>query len=262
MDTIDWRDRPDIKRHIDTFVSWVDFKSKFGLEIGPFDKPLVDRSTARVHYIDYFDVENLRKKAIKNANRNENNVVELDYVLKGRQISEVVTNKYDYVVASHVLEHIPNLFGWLRDITLVLNPGGLIFAIVPDCRYTFDLCRPKTSIGELLENHFMKRVKPSQKNAFDQRFYHRHVSSHNLWKNYAEHLSNSIATFSTSQAYENFNKSKNEYIDCHCNLFDPLSFRESIEISKEIGIHGFSIKKIKETCRPFLDFIALLEIDS
>ena len=43
MAPADWKNRPDIKRHIDTFNEWVDYKSKFGVEIGPFDKPIVEK---------------------------------------------------------------------------------------------------------------------------------------------------------------------------------------------------------------------------
>jgi SAM-dependent methyltransferase len=65
-------------------------------------------------------------------------------------------NSLDYLCSSHVLEHIPNplaaLFEWHR----VLKPGGKLYLVVPDKRYTFDCAREITSARHILDDFFFK----------------------------------------------------------------------------------------------------------
>ncbi|WP_369012339.1 methyltransferase domain-containing protein, partial [Escherichia coli] len=48
---------------------------------------------------------------------------------------------FDYAIASHVIEHVPNVLGWFRGIYEVLKPGAVFNLAVPDRRYTFDVVR-------------------------------------------------------------------------------------------------------------------------
>lgn len=59
----------------------------------------------------------------------------------------------DFVVASHVLEHLAEPLGFLAEIHRVLVPGGLALILLPDRRYTFDRVRPPTSLAHLIEEH-------------------------------------------------------------------------------------------------------------
>jgi len=47
-------------------------------------------------------------------------------------IRSYVTGSYDFVFASHVLEHMTDPFSALRDWLSLLRPGGVLIAIVPD----------------------------------------------------------------------------------------------------------------------------------
>jgi SAM-dependent methyltransferase len=57
---------------------------------------------------------------------------------------------FDFVVAAHVIEHMRNPIGaiaaWLR----VLKPGGHLYLIVPDKRYTFDRARVRTTLEHMI----------------------------------------------------------------------------------------------------------------
>ncbi len=52
----------------------------------------------------------------------------------------------DLLVASHVIEHVPDLITWLREIASVLKPTGQARLAIPDRRYTFDLLRVETQL--------------------------------------------------------------------------------------------------------------------
>jgi SAM-dependent methyltransferase len=232
-----------------------------GLEIGPLDKPLVQNALYKVRYADAFPAEVLVERCKTNPNRDESRVVPLDYVFGARKISEVVDRTFDYVIASHVLEHLPNFFGWLRDLSSILNPGGRLFAVVPDRNFTFDIHRPLTSLGELIENDRCNVERPSFRAVFDQRFYHCHVKSAEVWRNRAKGRDPaSSRTFEPRSAFEHGVRAETDYVDVHCNVFEPESFRESIAVSHQLGIQPFTCTKLERTQAPFLDFMTLLEL--
>jgi hypothetical protein len=56
----------------------------------------------------------------------------------------------DFVVASHVLEHLANPIGMLDEIHRVLRPGGIALVLLPDMRRTFDHARTATPLAHLV----------------------------------------------------------------------------------------------------------------
>lgn len=253
--------RPDFARYSKQLLDWVKLSTLTGLEIGPLDKPLLPKSEYDIKYLDVFPVEKLVERCRPNPNRNENQIVPLDYVLGDRSISEVVDQQFDYVVASHVIEHLPNLFGWLRDISNILSKNGKLFLVVPDRRFTFDMMRPQSSLGELIENDRNLLEKPSFRSVFDQRFYHRSASSHDVWKARQEGRQINVKpSFSARNAFDFGRRSDTEYLDVHCNVFEPDSFTELIGGSFELEIQPFKCIAMAPTTQPFLDFMALLKL--
>ena len=59
----------------------------------------------------------------------------------------------DFVVASHVLEHVADPVGLLDDIHRVLRLDGVALILLPDRRLTFDAGRPPTTIETLARKH-------------------------------------------------------------------------------------------------------------
>lgn len=58
----------------------------------------------------------------------------------------------DYVVTSHVLEHVANPIAALVEWCRVLRPGGIIYLLVPDRRLTWDRFRTPTTVEHLCED--------------------------------------------------------------------------------------------------------------
>lgn len=62
-------------------------------------------------------------------------------------------NSVDFVISSHVIEHfydpIKTIEEWLR----VTKPGGYVYMIVPHKERTFDIDRPRSPLGELIDRH-------------------------------------------------------------------------------------------------------------
>ena len=59
----------------------------------------------------------------------------------------------DYVIASHVLEHVANPVAALVEWQRVVRPGGIIYLVVPDRRATWEHQRGLTPVGHLLEDY-------------------------------------------------------------------------------------------------------------
>ena len=65
-----------------------------------------------------------------------------------------ITDKYDFVVTSHVIEHIANPIKAIKSWSdYIIKPNGYILSIIPDYRFCFDRNRPLTTIEHLLEDY-------------------------------------------------------------------------------------------------------------
>ena len=84
-------------------------------------------------------------------------------------IHEAVADQapFDYVIASHLIEHIPDPITWLSDIASVLRPSGILSLVIPDKRFTFDMNRRTTEISDLVDAYLRRLRHPSFKQAYD-----------------------------------------------------------------------------------------------
>lgn len=120
------------------------------LEIGPLNRSLLERS----EYQNYFFCDIRSTDEIKKFYKGNNylkktginvdieTIINIDYVLKGsykNTFSKI--EKFDYVIVSHVLEHVPNIIDFFIDIQNVLKTGGKLVIIYPDKRFSFDYFR-------------------------------------------------------------------------------------------------------------------------
>jgi SAM-dependent methyltransferase len=59
----------------------------------------------------------------------------------------------DFVVCSHVLEHLANPLGFLSDMYRVLRPGGVALVLLPDRHRTFDHSRQPTPLAHVVSDY-------------------------------------------------------------------------------------------------------------
>ena len=100
----------------------IDVTRMRGLEIGPLATPRVRKDEGSVRYLDHASTTELKRKyATDKAMRDRlDEIVDVDYVIGEKMTaSEVVAPDapFDYVIASHVIEHIPDPIGWMADLT-------------------------------------------------------------------------------------------------------------------------------------------------
>jgi SAM-dependent methyltransferase len=75
------------------------------------------------------------------------------YILEASDLSAIASASYDFVLASHTLEHIANPLRALREWTRTLKAGGVLVLVLPDREHTFDHRRATTTFGHLIDDH-------------------------------------------------------------------------------------------------------------
>jgi SAM-dependent methyltransferase len=138
-----------------------------GLEVGPGHVPFpvprgvevrfVDRLTSVQHH-DLFPELPL-----------EMGFVEPDIVadLDADRLRAVESSSQDFVIASHVIEHLADPLGFLDDAHRVLRVGGVLLLLVPDRRCTFDRDRSATPLVCLIRDHERDATVPDDDHVLD-----------------------------------------------------------------------------------------------
>lgn len=74
------------------------------------------------------------------------------YVAEAASLPDISDGRYEFLLSSHVLEHLADPMKALREWRRILAPGGTLVLIVPHKAGTFDHRRPVTSFAHLLED--------------------------------------------------------------------------------------------------------------
>jgi SAM-dependent methyltransferase len=76
----------------------------------------------------------------------------LQYIHDATALSSIGDGSYDFLLASHILEHVANPLRALEEFHRVLKPKGAVLVLVPNRSHTFDHQRPYTSFAHLAED--------------------------------------------------------------------------------------------------------------
>jgi len=121
-----------------------------GIEIGALHQPLEVPSTASVRYVDRMSLADLTNQYpdLKTAD-----LVDVDVVDDGEQLTTFLDASLDFVIANHFIEHCADPVGTIENFLRVVKPGGIIYLAIPDMRFTFDRDRNPTSKEHLLRDY-------------------------------------------------------------------------------------------------------------
>jgi len=211
-----------------------------GLEIGPSHNPLMAKVEGfDVEILDYLDADGLRRKYAA-ASVDLLAIETVDHIADGRPMTEVIgeRHRYDWIVASHVIEHVPDLVAFLIDCEALLKPGGSLVLAVPDKRYVFDILRPVSTVGQVLQAHVDGRKRPWPGVIFDDIAYARKRSGRIGW---ALDDPNPLEEVRPPDAALRFFEQAcrdESYVDVHCWVFVPSSFRLIINALAAFGMTG------------------------
>ncbi|MDR2427261.1 MAG: class I SAM-dependent methyltransferase [Endomicrobium sp.] len=82
-------------------------------------------------------------------------IVKVDIIAEGDNLP-FKDNIFDFVLTSHVLEHMWDPIKTLNEWIRVIKPNGYVFMIIPHKERTFDKPRQRTSLNELIKRHECK----------------------------------------------------------------------------------------------------------
>lgn len=239
-------------------------RGRIGVELGPLNKPLILREDGDILYADHRSTENLRRKYAEHATvvgAAATPIVEVDLVLEDRSLAEALGARapVDYVVASHVLEHIADPVGWLAEIADVLREGGVLFLVVPDKRFTFDFYRAPSTTGELVASHLTRAKVGTPAQVFEHVARAAAVDVPAVWTGRGR----APAPMFDDQLASALNHARGVaesgyYFDVHCTVYTPVSFLAVFRDLIELGLIPFEIAEIVPTSPNALEFYVTL----
>lgn len=218
--------------------------SGFGLEIGPLNAPLLKKPDHQVQYVDYAPTAVLRRNQF-DPSIDPDQIVEVDIVWGERRLREAVGRTVDFVVASHVVEHVPDLVGWLFELREVLEPGGVLGLVVPDKRFTFDALRTESTIAEAVEAYLLGYRQPSLRQVFDAAALGVAVDAASVWRDGPSGIGDRRAEVleRLPRALDLVRRLHHapRYNDAHCWVFSPASFLALLEELAAVGLLPFTV---------------------
>lgn len=234
-------------------------KQMTGLEIGPFFSPVVAKADGwNTLVVDYTDGASLREiarnhaaEAIRSA---AHRIEEVDAVWHGEPLDTIFPERNpgwaDYVVASHVIEHVPDILGFLQQCSRVLGPQGIISLAVPDMRKCFDLLKSPTSIRDVLVAHRERRTRHSPETLFEARAYAVGREGGGAWVagdhtrlRFAGGLRDAWKLYQAD--VEALSQASPSYVDAHAWYFTPAGFELVVLELNTLGLIDFSIHSLE-----------------
>lgn len=243
----------------------IKISGKRGLEIGPLASPLITKADLKddggIFYLDHLSEDELKEKYRSDKSIKIDEILPVDFICPDGDILKAVDEcRFDYIVASHVIEHSPNMLKFLADLYEILLPGGVLFLVIPDMRFTFDKNRAETTFGELLEKFLLNAKWPSIAAVYDHFAMASNANGHNLWHGIINKEDSELLV-SEDFAWEAAHRVYNEklYFDVHVNVFKPASF---FGILKKALLHNlvqFQVDRFQDTAIGQIEFMVVLK---
>ena len=226
------------------FFSQIKPGKGLGLEIGPLHAPICSRPEFNVRYIDAFSTEELKRRHAGNPDVPTAKIVDVDYVWSGEPYGQLTSERFDFVVSSHNIEHVPCLISFLRSVESCMKPNAELFLAIPDKRYCFDYYKSESTIDEVLEAFADQRARPTPRQVVRHTLLQTHNDSGRHWR--GDHGTPDCLNGPDrgEQGLELLRAfaSDNAYHDTHCWIFTPGSFAEIMEF-----LHDQKLVRLKLT---------------
>lgn len=233
-------------------------KDQRGLEIGPWIRPMAPKSDGYMCLsLDVFDRATLVERAKADPNIPPamiDDIEEVDLIGSASALDDLtvernLTGTLDYVIASHVIEHIPDPVRFLKSVETLLRPGGSLLLAVPDHRACFDYFRPRSTTEDMLAAYEERRVRPTPLQVFSNQACTAEYRGQIAFSLDAD--AQDVVTRPTlDAAYAAFRiahaSPSEDYIDAHCWVFVPASFELIVQDLIHLGLVSFTLDFISD----------------
>ena len=237
------------------------------LEFGPLNRPTVKRAEyPSVYYADIRNSEDIKKLYTGNdylestgIHVDLDTIVDIDYVVNDTyEKSFKGVEKFDVIILSHVIEHVPDIVNFFQEVTGLLKKNGKLVIIYPDARYCFDHFRNGTTFVDAYSAYAEKRMNYSAVFDFVNNVVHENDPSY-FWNNESQNDILPTTEFTkTIQAYKN---AKNDELpdDVHFWPFADYQFVKFLYDLDRAGLSHFEIGEFYETQENTQEFMAILK---
>lgn len=259
---------------INKLLPVIKIRQSTGLEIGALANPIVAKEVGNVYYVDYATKDQLIKNFTNDLHDNNSNVigwypkidisriVDVDFIWGQQTLRESIPQhlEFDYVIASHVIEHVPDIIGWLNEIADVLKVGGIVSLAIPDKRHTFDYFRETTTVSEIIDAFLNQYRRPTARQIFDHYSNIAQVSVTDTWDKVL--TKNDVSLFYSDDIALKYcldSMETEQYIDCHCSVFTCDTFIEILEKLFKLDLLNFKVNFLYKPKFYMNEFIVVLE---
>ncbi len=219
-------------------------KEQIGIEVAPWWNALVPkRAGYRSLSLDVFDADTLRANARREVlipDKEIENIEHVDLVGSASNIAELLAPR--------------GLLGavkFIKGCEAALKPGGVVSMAIPDRRASFDYFRPLSTTGDFLAAHFDGRTRPSMHTWFMQNSLHCRLfdgDAAKLGYSLADDPKKIRPLETLEDAYRAWvvrnEQDDGAYLDVHCWIFTPSSFRLILNDLRWLGVINMEIDSV------------------
>ena len=231
------------------------------LELGASHAPIAPKAAGWItHVVDHLDQAGLRAKYAA-ADVALERIELVDTVWQDGPLHAAVPatlhGSFDRLIASHVIEHLPDPAGFLASAAVLLREGGTVALAVPDHRYCFDYFRPATTTGEVLEALFAQRTRHPARALWDQRAYAIGMDGTTAWGQHSVSLPAFLGALpNPADTRVLFTEPAAAFEDCHAWRFTPAGFSLILLELGALGLCAWQLDRLDgpEGC----EFFAML----
>ncbi len=224
------------------------------IEVGAGYNPIAPKADGWLtHVVDHADQATLREK-YAGAPVDVTRIEPVDTVWREGPLDQAVApewiGRFDTMIASHVLEHMPDMIAFLRSAAQLLRPDGAIALALPDRRFCFDCLKPPTTTGDILEAHRAGRVRHGVRTVWASMAYSVVLDGALAWN--SRTAGDSLGFMDAfGSAHATINELTDDpsapYVDFHCWYLTPASFALIMLELGQMGLVDWRLDSVSET---------------
>lgn len=236
------------------------------LEFGPLIRPLVSKKDyPNISFADIRSTEDIKKLYTSNdyleatgLSVDLDSIVEIDHVIT-KSYTETFKNekKFDVVYLSHVIEHMPDIIAFMRDVVNILKTDGKLVLVYPDARYCFDHFRNGTTFVDAYDVYKTKTM--NARAVFDFTYNVLHENDPTFFWNSTK-IVDVLPKNTFSSARKSYDKSLINELpdDVHFWPFSDYQFVKFLYDMDRAGLLDFEISDFHETQPNTQEFMIVL----